>query len=351
MRISREEFLLQLESVQAGLTTKDTVEQSSCFAFKDGKVLSFSKDVACTHPCLLKKFEGAVQAAPLLEILQNLDEENIEVEAKEGKFIIYGDGGRKTRIPMEDKVNLPINVVEKAEKWHDLPDNFTEAINMVQHVAGTDEKKFALTCIHIGAKYVEALDIQQIARYRVPMEVPEGEQVLVQRKSIKHIIHLGMSQYAISPTWLHFRNKTGLELSCRRFDFTFPTDQMSVLLKKEGTPTSLPKGLIEAIKRASIFSKHGQSDLVEVTLESGKLRVRGRGTKGTHTEPKKVSYDGKKIIFMISPGIFSEMVQKHNEAEVSEDMLKVKSGRLTYLCSLRNVSDKPETNGKKKKER
>lgn len=341
MRINREELLQVLESVEPGLTPKDTVEQSSCFVFKNSKVMSFNKDVACVHKCGLK-IEGAVQAEPLLEILRNLDEEDIEIKPKETKLMIYGDGGRKTGIPMEEKISLPIDIVEKPEKWQDLPESFAEAIGVIQHVAGNDEKKFAVTCIHIHDKWVEALDNIQIARFRMKMNLPEGDPILVQKKSIRHIVHLGMSQFAVSPSWLHFRNKSGLELSCRRFELDFPSNQMSAMLKKEGTPTSLPKGLVDALKRASIFSKFGESDLVIVTLQPGKIRVKGRGSKGFHIEPKKVSYDGPKISFMISPGILSEMVKKHNECQVADNMLKVKSGKLTYVCCLRDIPKKKE---------
>jgi hypothetical protein len=71
-QVNREVLLQQLESVQAGLSSREIIEQSSCFVFKDGNVVTFNDEVSCSRPCELGSFTGAVQAAPLLSIREML---------------------------------------------------------------------------------------------------------------------------------------------------------------------------------------------------------------------------------------------------------------------------------------
>jgi len=46
MKINRQEFLDSLEMVKAGLSPREFIEQSSCFAFKEGEVLTFNDESA-----------------------------------------------------------------------------------------------------------------------------------------------------------------------------------------------------------------------------------------------------------------------------------------------------------------
>ena len=49
--VNREAFLHQLESVQAGLSSKEMIEQSSCFAFIKGKVVTYNDEISCRQKC------------------------------------------------------------------------------------------------------------------------------------------------------------------------------------------------------------------------------------------------------------------------------------------------------------
>ena len=54
MKIDREEFLKQLESVLPGYSTKEVIEQSSCFVFKKGRVYTYNDEIACSQTTSLK---------------------------------------------------------------------------------------------------------------------------------------------------------------------------------------------------------------------------------------------------------------------------------------------------------
>src|SRR5687768_12406403 len=58
MRVDRENLLRALESVTAGLAHREIIEQSGSFVFKDGNVITFNDEIACTATSPLK-IQGA----------------------------------------------------------------------------------------------------------------------------------------------------------------------------------------------------------------------------------------------------------------------------------------------------
>jgi len=343
MRIKREDFLKQLESVLPGLSAKDLIEQASCFIFKNGKVNTYNDEIACSLKSLLK-IEGAVPAMPFINILRKLQEDEIDIDVDDkGSQLLIKGKRRKAGINMEQNILLPIEAVDKPKKWKKLPDNFADAISIVQPCAGTNAAQFVMTCVHITPKWVEACDNHQVSRYRIKTDVDEA--LLIRKESLKHIVSLDMNEFSETKHWVHFRNSDGLVLSCRHFTLgeneDYPSDDITGILKMSGEPWSLPKGLKEAVEKAEVFSfENVEGSNVTVHIKKGKIKVTGKGVSGWYSEVKKSKYDGVAIQFMIPPKLLIELVQKYNECEVSENRLKVKGGKFVYVTVLGMVEEK-----------
>lgn len=335
MRVSREDLLNNLESVLPGLSKREIVEQSSCFVFTDGRVMTYNDEIACSHKNNLD-IEGAVQAEPLLAILRKLAEDEIDFTESEGELRFKGQK-RQGGVRMEQEVLLPIETVEQPEKWRPLPSEFSEGVALVERCAGKDESNFSVTCVHIYPKWVEAYDNLQVARYKMKTGVKEP--TLVRRNSIKHIHALDMTEFSESPSWLHFKNPAGLVLSCRRYmrDELDAAGMLNVsdILKFTGEKTILPKGLADAAEKAEIFSSdNSDENLVTVDLKRGKLRITGRGVSGWYQETKSVKYDGRSLTFRIDPKLLGEITNRHNECEITKERLKVDSKKFVYVTCL-----------------
>lgn len=337
VKVNREILLQQLEAVQPGLSPREIVEQSSCFVFKGGKVITFNDEVACINKCAIP-FTGAVQATPLLTMLRKLVEGDLEIDQREGELIIVGKR-RKAGINMEQTITLPIDKIHKPKKWKELPEDFSEAVYIVQQCASTDASIFSLTCVHIVPKFMESCDNNQLTRYNI--KTPVAESVLVRATSLQHIVSLGMTEFGETASWLHFRNPDGLIISCRRYveeekDFM----DLGELLKVEGFETTLPKGLGEAADRAEIFSAEN-TDRNEVTVElrPGKMRMKGQGQTGWYSEVKKLNYNGEPIDFCISPKLLIELTKRHNECIISDKFLRVNGGKFVYVTVLGRIDD------------
>lgn len=338
IRINREELLGRLQSVSPGLAAREIIEQSSCFIFKDGKVITFNDEVSCSSPSgLPKEVEGAITAKDLLQYLESYPDEEIHLDFTDDELRIYGKG-RKSGVRLESEILLNVTVVDSPSKWKKLPDDFDDALSLVSTCASRDDSRFSLTCIHFHPEWLEACDNYQMARWTIKTGIKEP--FLVRQPSLKLLMIMGMLEIGETQAWSHFRNPKGLVLSCRRYLEEYP--ELTSMLEVKGSPLTLRKGIEEAVKLASIASsKNIDDDKVIVDIRPGKMIIRGEGSGSWHEERRKLKdYDGPELKFMISPKMLAELVKKHNSCLIDGNLLHVDGGKYSYCSALSKVKEK-----------
>lgn len=348
--VNRENLLNALHSVQPGLATRETIEQSTCFIFRKGKVWTFNEEIACSIPSGLdKSFQGAVASKKLTELLEKTDDDEIRMEQANGELLISGKGW-KSGIRMEQEILLAIDSVESAQDWKELPSDFVDGLNIVSDCASSDASRFEATCIHFHPKWIEACDRTQLARYT--MKTGVGKSFLVRRDSIKHVASLGLTEIAQTETWVHFRNAKGLILSCRRFMDEYP--DLTKLLDVHGEQTVLPSSLAEAVQKAEIFSsENSEVNRVLVEIRPGKMRVKGQGVTGWYWKSKPIKYKGKALGFLIAPKLLVQITDRSTHCEITPERLKVTSDKWTFIACLakpEEVEEQQRESVKKKEE-
>lgn len=336
MNIQREEFLARLRLVQPGLMTKGIIEQGNCFVFKDGWVYTFNEQICCRTKVDVD-FSGAVVATSFLNLLEVLDDDSLDMFVKDGTVRLMGKN-KGAKYALQKKIKLNLELVQEPTSWKRLPDNFTDALALVQECTAVKKTNYALTCVHIHPKWIEATDRFQIARYTVDM--PLKESVLVPKDNIKCIVQIEPYSMAVSPTWTHFRTKDKQTIvSCLSSKESFK-DYTEFINSAGGENITLPKGLEEAAQRASKLSEESPNNKLLLEIDKERIRVRGIGITGEYYEDEKVEYDGKPMKFQISPKLLMELTQRHSECKLS-DKLKVELGAFTWICGLGKVqSDK-----------
>lgn len=344
MRTNRASLLQILESVQPGLSPKPIVEQSNAFIFSKGFVITLNGEISCRmKSSLAPEFTGAVAAGPLLDMLKQLPEDEISLEPQEGLLVIKGKG-KRSRIRMESEILLPVASVESPKQWHTLPEEFTDAITIVHECASDDQTTPILTFLHITPRWIEATDRYQMARYKIALPVPKP--TLVRKDSIKHIIQLDMTEMSLTDSWIHFRNPTGMVFSCLRFIEQYPTLDNELKIVNT-TKARFPKGLVDAAKRADIFTRENtEVNRVTIEIRENKMLLSGIGNSGDYEEYKDLNYTGPALKFLISPELLIEITKRHNDLEISPNAIFVNGGRFLYVNSLERPSDKDNENEK-----
>lgn len=336
MQMKREEFLQKLESVEPGLIRNRQAEQEDCFVFKGGDIITYNAEVCCRIRSDLD-ITGAVCAAPLLELVRKLSADEIEVEATEAEFQVKA-GKERCGVRMEKEILLPVQHVEPPTEFKPLSPAFSEALETVCDCAydGPDAQMFAVKCVHISPKFLEATDLSQAIRFSI--ETPVSKATLVKRSSLEKLANLDPCEMAESAAWLHFRNKAGLVYSCRRSLETAYKDLSKLYDIGKAEQLALPEGLEEAVQKAEVFSKEDiDFNRVHVKLMSGKVRVKGMGSRGWYSRTSAVKYTGKEFSFIMSPKLLSKIAKEHRDCEVTENRLRVRGGSFVYIAAL----DKP----------
>jgi len=332
MKIEREALLVELESVRAGLAPRENIEQSACFIFRNGKVITFNDEVSCRRTSLLKGVEGAVVAKALTDVLHKIQDTHLDVEQIQNE-LCFGGHGKKFSIALDPNITLPVDRVEPPNDWRKLPKEIIEAVGMVQHCVGKDESKFVTTCVHLFADGIEACDNRQMIRCRIKTGFESS--IIVRGTSIANICNMAIEQVSLADSWIHFKSSQGVTISCRRYEEEFP--DLEPVLAFKGTPTSIPKDLAKACDRAAIFAEgeDGSDPVVSVSMIPGKLKIVGEGHIGWYKEIKDVVYSGPPLDFLIAPELLRQIGELYKEAEVGEERLKVTGGNWIYISALR----------------
>lgn len=331
MRTNRLDLLARLQAVKPGLSTRELIEQSSCFVFKDNSVFTFNDEVACRAGIKGIHFTGAVPAEPFLAVLEKLVGEEIDLETTDAELLI-SDKGRRAGIRLESEIVLPYEThVENPTKWRDLSSDFEDAINIVYRCASKDDGEFMFSCVHLTPSHIEATNRKEVCRYTIA--VPIAKPLLIRQRSLAQIVGQGMTQMAETKSWLHFRSSNGVVLSCRHYideEYT----PLGNFLKAKGERVQLPKTLAEATDRAEIFAKDNALDESEVLvrLQQGTIRIRGTGNSGWYSETRKIAYKGPDFSFVVDPALFGQLVGRHPECYLSKSAIHIKGDKFTYAA-------------------
>ena len=328
MIINREQLLRELESVQAGTTLKDLTEQSSCIAFRDGQAFSYSDEVACIGPCSLQ-LTGAVPAGQFIELLGKFPEEELTIEDGEAEIKVKGKG-RGMKLRKEAEIVMPIENLEPATEWKPLHEDFGDAIRAVgECCAPAKSDEFIMTCIHITPEWLEGCDNFQVAKWKMSTGI--SKPCLIKRDNIKHIAELGMTEFAETDGWLHFRNPAGLHTACRRTVDQYK-DTSPLFKMPDAQTLVLPKGIEQEVEMASVAIKgSAEGEFVVIELRpDGKMKLTGTSPACKFWSVKSVQYKGPAKKFLIPPKVLVELAKGYAECQIGETRIRAKGHGFLY---------------------
>jgi hypothetical protein len=343
--INKIELLSALESTQSGLSSAELALQSDRFVFKNGRVITFNREVCCrVKGPLPAEVCCAVAGGSLLEGIRRIPDDELVIQITSDTFAVTGSKSKLfADANLDPAVTLQYDVVDKPEEWSDLPVDFGDALGLVGGCAAKNSEPSAvLRRVHFDGRFAQASDRHQMARYEVPLQCKLPFQI--HRDAVKCLASLGCSRFAETEGWVHFKNPDGLVVSCCRYTDPFPS--LSTFFEIRGEGVTLPKDLIQATDLAGKFSGENKADdHVRVDLRPGKVRVVGTGYSGKGgVRGRKLKYDGPPLSFRISPETFKQVVDKYSECEITEEALRIDGGSWTLLMHLKGDSQK---NGEK----
>jgi hypothetical protein len=339
VNVDRSQLIADLESLQAGLTREAYIEQSDCIVLNSAEkvVYTFNEEIACFVPIDLG-VTGAVIAEPFLKVLSKISDAVVSIEQSGDELVVRG-AKAEAGIKCENRLVLPIDVLERADsaEWKPLPEYFRDAVVLVENCVSTVKSDFYLSSIHITPSFFESANLNQMCRFKLDFDVKEP--FLIRCGNLKKIVKTGVSEYAETPNWLHFRNAYGLTIACRKHNekYNVSTDKL-INASHEGVDIVLPKNLNEAVDSATIFSREntdGSDEIcVEFDSENKQISLTGEGLYGWFKYKYPIVYDGVSVSFRVKPELFKDLLGKYDSCRVCDKYMLVLDDRLIYLTEV-----------------
>jgi DNA polymerase III sliding clamp (beta) subunit (PCNA family) len=332
MKLQKTELLKALDIVSIGLATKEMIEQTTSFAFRNGRVITYNDEISVSTPYDIG-FEGAIQAQEFKSIISKMKGDEIEVELT-GTEVLLHSGRSKAGITVQSEILLPLAEVPKAAKWVRIGEQFIKAITFAMNSCGRDMSRAVLTCVHILPTFVEASDGMRICQYTLNEETEVPEFLLPANVAAK-IVKADVIAVSVTQGWAHFRTKDKAIISCRIFEENFP--DTSALMKAEGEQFTFPNEALSTLDRAGVFSKrdHMLDEMVELSIGRNRLVVKAKSDAGWYEEKVPMKYKGEQLEFMITPYLLRDIISQKHTALFEDTKLLFTGEDWKYLTLIR----------------
>jgi len=332
MEIEKSKLLKALETVKPGLASKEMIEQSTHFCFKDKFVITYNDEISISCPIDLE-LEGAVNATELYGYLQKVSGDKLELTETETEIVIKA-GKSKAGFVLIPEIKLPIEEIGKVSKWKKLPDNFLAGVNFAMSVCSRDMSKPLLTCVHVNEEHVEASDNYRAARFILTEKMPVKSFLLPANICVK-LVKLSIEEVAEGTGWIHFKTIDKAIISCRIFEETFP--DISKHLQVKGPSITFPKTITGILDRAGVFAKRDQmlDESIIVNVSEKKIQIKAESASGWYDEKEKIDYSGEEITFSITPYLFKDILKQTDKGIIGKTMLCFKGENWTYITMVK----------------
>ncbi len=313
--------------VKPGLSNKEILEQTTSFAFLEGRVVTYNDEISISHPIKGINFEGAIKAEELYGLLTQLDKEEIELDPQEEEILIRC-GKLKAGLRLEEEIQLPLKKIPS--KWKELkdPKQFKDFMNLAMQTCSTDMSKPILTCVSVRSDGSvigsDGFRLVQCQGHGSPVD-----DFLVPATSIRDLLKINPTHISLEKSWVHFKNEKGTVFSCRRvIEDYVEQEKIDLIMKvKKGEEIKFPSKIEDMLSRGGTFAKRAFyfDERVEIVIEEGKILLRATADETKSWIEEKASIKCKSSIsFMITPNLFQDILKMTHTCIIDKKREKVK---------------------------
>jgi DNA polymerase III sliding clamp (beta) subunit (PCNA family) len=330
--MKRQELLDALEIVKPALAQKEIIEQSTSFAFMQGRVITYNDEISLSTPIpgLELEKDVAIQAEELYKLLGKIEREEIDIEVTDTELKVSA-GRVKAGITLQQEIKLPLEEVKPQGKWKAIPANFVTGTAFVIPSCSKDMSKPIFTCVHVRADgCVEASDNFRITRYTIG-DMPAD--FLLPASSAKDLVRYNVKHILNNKGWAHFKTESDTIFSCRVYDGEFP--KLDAILDVKGEEVEFPEKTLAALDRASVFvnEEHSVDESVQISLGENKLKVKAKSDAGWFEESLNIKYSNEPFEFSINPAFLQAIVSQLRSCVIGKRCLKFTGDKWIHVVA------------------
>ena len=214
MKVQRKQLVEVFDKVSPGLATRDVLAQTQSFVFYGGRCYAFNDKIAVSYPMMEGwDIELAVKAAEMHKALKKFADDEVDVSAKDGLFIITT---AKTRLEVKAEAEMIKHheTIGTPEKWIKLPENFNEALRRTAMCAGRSLSRPLLTFVHVKGTTMESTDNQRLVVFKLKGKLPE---MVVPAEAVGDLLGFACTEVGL---WILWCNLSSRSCSCWNCIFT-----------------------------------------------------------------------------------------------------------------------------------
>lgn len=327
MKIDRLKLREALTIVKPGLSSKEILEQTTSFAFKGERVITYNDEISISHEVKGIGLEGALKAEELYGLLTKLTHEEINLEV-EGDELKISCGRTKAGLHLEEEINLPLQDVP--DKWKEIksPEKFAEYLQLAAQICSRDMSQPKLTCVCVREGTVLGSDGNRLIQCTLEEELPVGD-FLIPATSVVEMVKIIPTHIQLEDDWIHFKNGNGTIFSCRRIDDTYIEQSLidTILNVKGKAVISFPNKILALMERVMPFAKRDfvMDEEVEIVVKDSKATIKAEALNTGSWIKEKISLKcDKDVSFKITPTLFIDILHKTKICHVDKSLQKGK---------------------------
>jgi len=344
MQVDRVKFLATLQKASVGLSSRELLEQSNCFIFHGGDLITFNDEIMARAKSPIE-LEGAIPAKDLIGVLSKIPDETLEVIVRENEIVLKGMR-RRAGITLASDIHLPINEVPMPTKWMGMGENVFPVMLQASLTCGKDATQYLTTCVHVTPELIEACDNNRMLRAELTTGFPN--ELLIPASSLDAIRGLTPKKFCIGKGWLHFQMDDGEVISLRCSYEKYFSGIDKALVIKNAEEIKLPANLKDIIGRAEVMAEGskvsavGYDSRVTITIKEGLIKVRARKETGWYEEQKRVVYSGPTLIFEVHPHFLMEVMERSRKVLLNNEKMMIKTDKVQFVVSLYTKEEEEE---------
>lgn len=334
MEIDRAKLLKSIGRVLPAVAKKETFEQATKLAFKDGCLAAYNDEISIFDRLdETEGLDGAVDGKHLYGLLNKLAADGITLEQDNQKLHLRA-GRVKAAFDLAP-VALPLGEIDRSGEGYQLGGDFAKGLKLISGTCARDMSRPVLTCVAVGGARVEAADGYRAARLSLEgVELPE---FLLPVTAAEVIVGYRVELVAVSDSgeWVSFSANDGATtIHARVFEGKFP--DLSHLYELEGVDVSLPEAMAKVLERAQIFSEreHAIDEVVQIGIRPNQITVEAAYDGGQFSEvvrsDQKVSAD-----FSIHPDFLVEALKVGTTCTVGDKRVRFTGPSWQHVIALR----------------
>lgn len=331
MEFIASDIKIQLDKINALLSQKGLVENSNKFIFDEEGIYAFNGETFIAT-VFETNIYGAVEGDVFYKLISKFGANKISIVI-EGDEMVIVKGRSESRLAFDKETECPIDL--SIENWKALPEDFFEVVNIASFTTGTDYTDMRTVCIHLKGNICESSDVYRISILEMKSEIQD--EIFVPNDILPFFNKSKPIKYSVAENWVYYLDLNGTIIAHRlpTFENNYPDLREKVSGLTGFHKLELPEKLYDSLDRAGIFldGKFEGDKFVSVSCIENILTLESKNIGKAYKESMRIDY-ADKVAFEVNPTFLMQMMEKTNEVEVNDSIIKIHSGNCLYVAAL-----------------